>query len=377
MKVSLLSALSPRPPSMATVELPEALPEAPSLSSVRRLRLKAVVDVSDDGSNVDAKGARKGAAAADDCDDVDDEEVDCEDAAGDQEASVEREEGSAAADAAAIDDDVKGKAEAGKADVCGSDLRADEESDGEAVEEVKDGTRGSADLASNALGSGAFASDALPSALPSARALSSTRRLLAAFLASSSASSSPSSICAPLLTGGRASDLMGVMAPPVPPNSFRVGSKRPRREARPGVLEADDEEEEGSAREEMMGEGDGSCRRFCDSSGVRSREARMRCAVWDDDSGCEGGEGPLAMGRWDRGPSFRSAATCAFFHGDGASEAGEGPSAWGSEPTGLSFLTRFLPTSAAPRGVVSDREGDGGTAAARGLGATAVTSSDG
>ena len=96
--------------------------------------------------------------------------------------------------------------------------------------------------------------------------------------------------CAALTTAGRARERTGVMAPPPTPpaSSLRVGSKRPRRACRaPGeekaeeeaAPEADEEADAGSTSDEMMGAGDGMRSLLVSSSGVRSSDARMRCAV--------------------------------------------------------------------------------------------------
>ena len=257
--VSVVSLFFPTrslaPPIMARVEAPAAaLLGGASPSSVRRLRLKAVVvDVSVEGSNVDANGAMKGAAA----DEVEDDAVDEEDGSEKEDAAADEAE-RAAADAVEVDGAVENEREAAEtegAEVSGVDFAADAaDREEEEADDEKVGTAGSADF-----GSAAFASTALDTPRP----LSSTRRLFA--LPSSvrlfPASSSSSIAASLLLMGGSVSDLTGVIAPPVPPNSFLVGSKRPRNEARPGVPDGLDEEDCG-AREEMMGEGDGSCSRF-------------------------------------------------------------------------------------------------------------------
>ena len=76
--------------------------------------------------------------------------------------------------------------------------------------------------------------------------------------------------------------------PPAPKPSLRDGSKRPRSDERERG-EADvalaGGVGDGSASDEMMGAGEGRFSRLVPSSGVRSSEARMRCAVCEDCSG--------------------------------------------------------------------------------------------
>ena len=114
--------------------------------------------------------------------------------------------------------------------------------------------------------------------------------LLVLFLSSlSSATSSFSSLpfsFSLTTTAGNCKLFTAVIAPPpVPPTpkpSFRVGSNRPRREERErgeADVAAVWDGGEGRARDEMMGAGEGRLSRLVVSSGVRSSDASMRCAV--------------------------------------------------------------------------------------------------
>ena len=265
-------SLSLLPPIMARVGAPDALLVQWSLllllSSVRRLRLNAVCVLSVEGSKVEANGALNGddaddGAAADDDDEDVREETEPDTAEDDKETA-----GNAGAGLDDADDGFEGVGE-----------EEMDEKGGEA--EMNTGTAGRVRL-----GSATFASAA--SAAPRLFFTFAGSSILRVFDLESSALlfvASSSSPARALPTRGRASDLTGVMAPPAPPiGHFREGSKRPRSEGREAGLEEEDgegaeAETEATAREETMGDGGGRVRRFCDNSGVRSSEARMRWAV--------------------------------------------------------------------------------------------------
>ena len=354
-----LSSLS-LPPSIASVDVPEARLLEPSFSSDRRLRLNDVFVVRVDGSNgAVEKGARNGVAEEDDVEEEEEDENEKDGGAEEDEAEGAEDEdvdvaNDCAKDEGAYDEEEEDEDE----NSAGTDKEGSDGDEANAIAEpLKAGTGG--------FGSGTLAS--LASIRPSRALIGSSKRNALDAAGSARFFVTSSSMPPWALTAGSARDLSGVVAlPPAPPNSFREGSKRPRSDGRePG---AEDDAEEGRAREEMMGDGEGICRRFCESRGVRSSDARMRCAVCDDDIGYGAGVGVPASGRCERGPSIIAPLTvCGRFHRNGCTDVAVDGGANGllgtvSEPGGLSPLPLFLAASAA-RGVAM------GAGAARGLGA--------
>ena len=273
--------LSLPPPIMASVDAPDARWLTGSPSSVRRLRLNDVCVVRLEGSKLEVNGALNG--DGDDSDGVD-EDVDEDD----EEEDAEREADAAVDDcgrAGKEDAEVKDAEDDGRED----SEEEEEEEEGTLPTELNIGTAGNGALASADLVSAASPAPPAPPRLAFDLSGSSILRVLAADSSVLFFSSSSFPPRAPL-SRGSASDFTGVMAPPAPPSGhLRDGSKRPRSDGReePGLEEERGElkEAEGMAREEMIGDGEGSVRRFCDNRGVRSSEARIRWAVWEEDSG--------------------------------------------------------------------------------------------
>ena len=116
-----------------------------------------------------------------------------------------------------------------------------------------------------------------------------------------------------------------------------------------------------------MGAGEGRPRRLVVRSGVRSREASMRWAVWEEGRGWGEEDG---RGRWERSVSL---SRLCFFHGDGCSSCVVGVAVRAAlnveekdeevraslvfAAEGLSLLPRFFADVSALRGVAGRGNG--------------------